>query len=572
MMQAYHFIKYNQETTIEHLIERSKTGAVLCFDLEDSIQNPSNPSLNSALKEEYRLYFRNIYAMLLSLDRPIRIGIRLNCYNSNEFDKDLELIDSLDIESIIIPKIEEGNDLHSIIQKLSDFNVKYQTIIPIIETKKGLDNLNEIISTDLQINKKVAFGHCDYNLSLNILPFFHQDSFEYWKWVHKIIEALSLHNIPFINSPFLDVTNEAFFGSMLLYLSKICHGNVGQVTLSTKQSQLCVEALEIKNDFHKLISNRHDLSLPESYSRNLMSEFEVNNCNKGLTKSNERFISFQEYIAAKRHISSKSNNNNVKITFVGGCFPVQHNIVFEDVFHQKLKEALNKEFNCHAYFHIIRYERFIDIVEKIEKSTKKFTPEILILSIRPEPYLRLIKLLYKHIDNNGIFKWSLNLPYFNVLSPEKYDMLTLGRKYRHSSNLKKSLFHKFLITINYLLGKLIGNQKYAIDKYKELITKVEDYCNKSGIELILLGPNIRSNTYLEPGFCGDLDRSIKTDNFKNYIHGLESISEDGQPLIMENGIHVNENYHELIANRLFDLIKDEKLDSVPSVGSNVINV
>ena len=564
-MQAYHFIKYNQETTTDHLIEKSKSGAVLCFDLEDSIQNPSNPSLNAALKEEYRQYFKNIYTKIMSLNLSIRIGIRINCYNSKEFDKDLKRIESLEFDSIYIPKIESGKDLHAIIQKLKDYKVQYQTIIPVIETTKGIDKLKEISNTDLHIHKKIAFGHCDYNLSSNIFPFFHQDSFEYWKWVNKIIEVLSLQNIPFINSPYLDIKNEAFFGSMLSYLSKICHGDVGQVTLSTKQSELCANPPVAENDFHRLIPNRHNLCVPENYSINLISEFESNNCEKGLTKNNERFISYQEYMAAKKHAVSNANNI-LKISIVGGCFPVQYNIVFEDIFHQKLKKSIENEFNTISNFQIIRYERFVDVVEKIEKSNETFKPDFLIFSIRPEPYLRLIKLLYKHIDDNGVFRWSLNLPYFNILSPEKYDMLTLGRKYKYNSRLKVSVVHKLLITFNYVLGKIIGNQKYAIDKSKELIACVSDYCYKNGIELILLGPNTRSNSYLEPRFCKDLDIAVENDN-NHYIYGLESLSPDGQSLMMKNGIHVNEKYHELIANKLFHLMKDKRLITVSNIGT-----
>ena len=59
-MQAYHFIKYNDETNVEHLQKFAETGAVLCFDFEDSIYK-------SELKQHYRNNFKRIIENIIPL-------------------------------------------------------------------------------------------------------------------------------------------------------------------------------------------------------------------------------------------------------------------------------------------------------------------------------------------------------------------------------------------------------------------------------------------------------------------------------------------------------------------------
>ena len=246
--------------------------------------------------------------------------------------------------------------------------------------------------------------------------------------------------------------------------------------------------------------------------------------------------------------------------FVGGCFPVQHDIVFEDLFHQKLRRKIEDDEKNKLNVNIIRYERFNTILDKIKTlaGTKKL--DLIVFHIRPEPYLRLIKLYYKYIDNKGRVKWSLNLPYFSILNPEKYDMLDLRRMFHVNIKQRKSVFHKFLISCNYILGSMIGNKRHALKSYFQITDEIIGFCSANNIKCIILGPNRRNNTYFEPLLCRDLDRYISNRIGKqNYICGYES--DKIKKMNQANGIHVTQEYHDLIAEKLYKTIKDIKSPS-----------
>ena len=50
-MKAFHFLKYNESTSIDKLIAQSAPETVLCFDLEDSIQDCLDSGKTTVLKK-----------------------------------------------------------------------------------------------------------------------------------------------------------------------------------------------------------------------------------------------------------------------------------------------------------------------------------------------------------------------------------------------------------------------------------------------------------------------------------------------------------------------------------------
>ena len=548
-MKVYQFIKYNQKTNINHIKNYGNDSLIICFDFEDGIRNGLDENLSLKQKENFRKYFIQI---LEKFNKNDKIGIRINTKNLAELEKDLKINKNKNIHSIFLPKVESQKELINIIKVIENYKIKYKELIPIIETKTGLDHIEEIVK--ITKIKNIAFGHCDYNLNINVFPFFHHDSREYWKWVNKIVSVTNKEKICFINSPYLSNNNYTFYSSMLEYLRIISNSNFGQITLSNIHTDICLNQSEHKKiKFTKLLDNRHQLYETADYVKNIVESYEDNNKGLGLSRNNERIISYQEYIVSKK-ILSENKFKTINLTFVGGCFPVQHNILYEDIFLVKAKKNIENKLKINLKIDIIRYERFTKLIDKIIKLNKRKNIDILILSVRPEPLLRIIKLYYKYINNKGKLKKSLNIPFLNLINPEKYDYLILGRLYDYSIKNKKSHIHNMLISLNYLMGMLIGNLIYAKNKYIKLINDIEKYCNKHNIEFILLGPNLRNNNKVEPYFCKKLDNEIrKYFPSKKIINGLDTTYKD-QKVFNKNGIHVNELYHDMIAERISDIL------------------
>ncbi len=554
-IQAYQFIKYNENTLIEHIEKVHKTGAVICFDFEDGILNPIAMDMTSSLKEKARVHFNTLYYSIYNFNKDIKVGIRLNNIKTSHFEKDLIKIKGKTFDSIFIPKIEQSDEIQLILGKLNEFKVDCKNLIPIIESKKGFENLANILQSNQKLSK-IAFGHCDYNLDIDSYPFFHQDSWEYWKWVTAIITTLEKKGIQLINSPYLNTDNETFFCSMLDYITTKKNHFCGQVTLSTRQSELCRLRKPSDKNFTKNLENKNKISVNKNLALELVNEFEANNKMKGLSKFNNKFISLQEYLASKKFISDTRFIN--EICFVGGCFPVQHNVVFEDLFHQKLRRKIEDDFKNKLNVNIIRYERFSTVLDKIKSLADSKKLDLIVFHVRPEPYLRLIKLFYKYIDNKGKLKWSLNLPYLNILNPEKYEMLDLRRIFHVNVKQRKSVFYKFLISCNYIFGSIIGNKHYALKSYYRTVKGIIDFCNSNNLKYIILGPNRRNNNHLEPSLCRDLDLFISNRIDKQiYICGYEK--DKIKKMNLENGIHVTQDYHDLISEKLYKTIINNKL-------------
>jgi len=546
-IQAYQFIKYDNNTTIEHLNIINDSGAILCFDFEDCIVNPLDFSKTSYLKDIARKNFSTLYTLIKKSTKEFKIGIRINNVNSIEFEKDLQSIRNMNFEIILLPKVETDIEILYAKSKLNEFEINYKQLIPLIESKQSLVNLSEILSEKLNITK-IAFGHCDYNFDINAYPFFHQDSWEFWKWISEFSRKLENKAIQLINSPFLNAENEIFFCAMLDYLKSKKHLFCGQFTLTTRQSTLCKHRILTEISISEFLENKNLVSTNKGFALELINTFEANNIQRGLTKIDNKFISLQEYLSSKNLI--KDQKINYEFCFVGGCFPVQHNILYEDLFHQHLKRKVQNNYKCNLNINIIRYERLKDIFTKINELSYSKKIDILVLHIRPEPYLRLVKLLYKYQDSKGRIKYSFNLPFFNHLIPEKYNVLDNSDNSFDVINKDKSIFHQLLITFNYLLGSIIGNKFFALRKYYKITNEVINHCNSKNQCVIILGPNRRNNNQIEPFLCNNLNSYFsKRIKNENYIDGY--IYDGATKLNQKNGIHVTHHYHELIAEKLY---------------------
>jgi hypothetical protein len=141
-------------------------------------------------------------------------------------------------------------------------------------------------------------------------------------------------------------------------------------------------------------------------------------------------------------------------------------------------------------------------------------------------------------------------------------MLISRRIFDFNIKQRQSLFHSFLISCNYILGRLIRNEHYALKSYWAIIDNVIDFCEKNKIKLIILGPNRRNNNCLEPSLCKDLDLYIsKRLKNQHYICGYER-GINSTKMNQENGIHVTQAYHDLISEKLYNKIVHEKLLSL----------
>lgn len=257
----------------------------ILIDIEDSIQDVQNPELTPKLKAKAR---KDFAAIIQSLPEH-KLSLRINSVRSNEFVHDIELLHKFapNLESIFIPKVEHSNDLN-LLDKAFNNNYKLNLII---ETQKGIENIDEILTSKFKDRIDfVFFGNYDFHLDQFIYPITEQYTLNYWKMVEPIILKVESHKIKFGNSPYSNIADTDCLEYSIIQLKKLCKQSFSLMSLHKTQttyfqkriSELCL------NNLNTMKINHKDFTL----------ETFTNKKQKGRSFAlvNKRIITPQEYL------------------------------------------------------------------------------------------------------------------------------------------------------------------------------------------------------------------------------------------------------------------------------------
>ncbi len=131
----------------------------IIFDLEDAVALSEKDRARTLLKEELQK----------QTNLPNNLYVRINELSSPFWEEDLKTVLSFPSLKLVIPKVNETNDIYTIDEKIKTLGHTIQEIVPIIETGKGLWNAKEIACSSEKI-KLLAFGAVDYSLDVGIDP------------------------------------------------------------------------------------------------------------------------------------------------------------------------------------------------------------------------------------------------------------------------------------------------------------------------------------------------------------------------------------------------------------------
>lgn len=247
---------------------------------------------------------------------------------------------------------------------------------------------------------------------------------------------------------------------------------------------------------------------------------------------------------------------DINISIIAGCFPVQHNIPHEKLYHQILKQKLESKNQISPKYEIVRYERLSSCFGKVVNSISTKKPEILIFHMRGEPILRIAKLYYKYANKDNKVKKTINVPYLNILMPEKFYLLGNNPQ---QGDPHKNNWHYWLREMNYLFGNLIGNFHFGMRKYLGLLEQVKKCCDANNIKLLVCGTASRPHTKWENFISNKIHkRSLQKAKELGieYINCIGEYSTEGEFLFFENGIHVSEAGHRLTAEKMYEKLLD----------------
>ncbi|MFZ9955386.1 MAG: aldolase/citrate lyase family protein [Flavobacteriales bacterium] len=243
----------------------------------------------------------NVVNENFNLVQKSSVAVRINNPSTNEFTKDVELLQRLKNvhwETIIIPKVENVEQIKIALEYLKIAQINFKNIAIFIESEKGIESLQDIIAENFTELKYIQFGHADYNLDRKIFPLKHQGDIEYWQWIERIAHDLNNTNIVFINSPCLLLNDDDFFNYNLQKLYSLLKEKCGQMTLNLKQTTIC-------NNFKKSESvalnytSMHRVGKFD-FAKELIASIELNTSDKSFTiTANNYLVCPQEVMMAK---------------------------------------------------------------------------------------------------------------------------------------------------------------------------------------------------------------------------------------------------------------------------------
>lgn len=261
----------------------------IVLDLEDGIQDVVNPKNSTILKADARKAFEEI----LSLFPDRKFCIRINAISSDEFQKDIPLLEKYGdrIEILCLPKVE--NEL-AITTVQSCTSRKFRINL-IIETQIGIRQLPQIVNKDNHHDiEYVMFGNYDYHLDLGIFPIVEQCSDEYWQMIAPLIKVTEDLNLKFCNSPYVNLADQATLHYSYQQLNCMCSDDFA--LLSLHKQQTCY--------LFNLINNIPTPTLENARKEN--AEFELDYFRKHRQKGRSfsllgnRILTPQEYLLINR--------------------------------------------------------------------------------------------------------------------------------------------------------------------------------------------------------------------------------------------------------------------------------
>ena len=244
--------------------------------------------------------------------------------------------------------------------------------------------------------------------------------------------------------------------------------------------------------------------------------------------------------------------NSVSIAFFAGCINKQLDIPPHLLYHSRLKDAITDEFKISPAIEVLCYYSYNTIERKVAECLIKSEPDILVLFIRPFPYLILNKLVIKYDTPSQKYFRAFHPALFSAGKrswPGKYSKYIIERTPVYNGKKKINP----LAELNLTFGFLTGLHWWSVIYVQDIIDRVAAICRNSGTRLLLLGVPPAAGSAAGNYLCRSLNnRLIKKAAKENldYVDIYSNCNSNGIRVIHEDGRHFTQNGHEFLSEAL----------------------
>ena len=318
-VKTLQFLAIQKLEVMRRLIRRpAAQEAVVILDLEDALWDVTDPTRTAKLKADGR---KELLAFVQKFPWSFsqrRIGIRLNRIASDEFKLDVEALAQItgrvQIDTIVVTKVESAGELADSILQFAANHVRYNHLVPIIETKSGISNLDGIMD-EARKNKveDVVYGHYDYSLDSEQWPFLACDETAYWEHLIPIVRQIEDKGLNTIHSPLFEIYDDARFSEYYYRICTVCRRGFGVLTLGEQQTSLCLDLAGKKSVKaccplrDTRVSTREELIQSAKTTIRSFEEYRRANVSFVLDTRSGCFISPHVYLAAVRYLEKEQN-------------------------------------------------------------------------------------------------------------------------------------------------------------------------------------------------------------------------------------------------------------------------
>jgi len=241
-MRVFQFLSMLDPRLTARLARASASlDAVAVLDLEDSLWDVTDETRTASLKAAGR---RNLCALAEQqpeLFARQKMGVRLNRLAGPDAEMDLAALTKVSryatLDSVVVTKIESESDLHAWASELRQRGVAYRHLVPIVETRAGMDRLDSIAAGAKRAAVDwIVYGHYDYALDSSWWPVPDHDQPGFWQHARPFIEQVERHGVGYVHPPFFQLTDLDRFGAILERLEGWCQRDYGVITLGRQQT------------------------------------------------------------------------------------------------------------------------------------------------------------------------------------------------------------------------------------------------------------------------------------------------------------------------------------------------
>ncbi len=303
--------------TLRFVKRLDAAGVMSILDLEDSAQDPFDKDKTRDLKVNARKNFLELVNSKKWEGDEFNhsIYIRVNSDKTEFFEEDIETVlnifnSGFPVSGIFLPMVESYTQIEKLYRLVGQYKSKNNQedsleIIPMIETVKGMEGLEDILKSDNRslLFSKVHYGHFDYCLDANLWPFPDPDQESFWKLVEPMMSLILGHNKTYIHTPFTFPNNiDLFWSSSRHLLNLFPNGNIWACTLNSELS--LSEEPEDQLDF-KIVTCDTSTEHKKNEARLIKENFLAGRANKrSFSVSNSRFIPPHQFFAAEKYLKN----------------------------------------------------------------------------------------------------------------------------------------------------------------------------------------------------------------------------------------------------------------------------